>query len=195
MAHPRGHVTQKKGDGAEGERTLRVFLLSEKRGDVKYSACLSLLHWDSPGAIHRSRDEELCFPRSPVNEIIVTLLGSLAHTLLPCASFVLQAHEVSFSALTERVLETDVRCSTKISSAPAFCDHHDVTAALLLRSNSVTCVLFHMKLQCSALILPKTFLEVQWHFSIKDRVRERIYSLLQQTQRKNKAFHVQSPRK
>jgi len=81
----------------------------------------------------------------------------------------------------------------RISSAPAFCDPHGVTAALLLTGNSVICVLFHMKLQCSTL---GYYLRPFWRpFSIKDKVRERIYSLLQQMQRKSKAFHVQSPRK
>lgn len=35
-------VTQIKGDSAEGERAVRVFLLPEKGGDVWGSFCLSL---------------------------------------------------------------------------------------------------------------------------------------------------------
>ncbi|KAM6407506.1 LOW QUALITY PROTEIN: kinesin-like protein KIF19, partial [Rhynochetos jubatus] len=47
---------------------LRVFLLSEKGGDMQCSVCLSFPHLDSPDATHLSRDEELCLPKSPTDE-------------------------------------------------------------------------------------------------------------------------------
>lgn len=77
-------VTQIKGDSAEGERAVRVFLLPEKWG-----RCVGLiLPLPPPLALPRcstpEQGEELCLPRSLVNEVTVTRLALLSHSSELC---------------------------------------------------------------------------------------------------------------
>lgn len=148
-------VTQIKGDSAEGERAVRVFLSPEKWG------------------------------RSVV--LALSLPPQVQLTWAGVRSF------VSRGLWWMKSLSPCWLCGFTASSGELWCPHwaefcrlgkgelggfnHDVPA-LASHGSSVTCVLFHIKFHPS--MLPKTFLEAQWHFSIK--VREWIYSFLQQTQ-------------
>lgn len=77
-------VTQIKGDSAEGERTVRVFLLPEKWGDVWGSFCLSLPP-GSPQVQHTWAGWGALSPGVSGEWGHCHVVGSAAHTALPCA--------------------------------------------------------------------------------------------------------------
>lgn len=114
-------------------------------------AVFSLPRRDSPDTAHLSQTKSfvsrgLWWMRS-LSRCLALLLTHFFSAPLLFHGLVKRALE----PLLSRDLQTDVRCGVRISWAAAFCDHHSMTAVLLLTSNSVICVLFHAKLQRSTL--------------------------------------------
>lgn len=184
----RPHVTQRKGDSAEGEKTVGVFLLPEQWGGAGSIQSAS----PASGLPRCNSPEQKCRALSP------EVSGEwgrchIAWLHCPDAASLCLCSTGSWNELWCPLscgLQTGVRCSMRILWSPqrdwSFAPH---------RQFSPWCVLFHMKLEPSTLVC---YLRHFWRHSgtlpIKDEVREKTYSFLQQTQRKNKTFHVQSSR-
>lgn len=135
-------VTQIKGDSAEGERAVRVFLLPEKWG----RCVVFILPLHPPLALPRcnnlGRGEELCLPKSLVSEVTVTLLALVLSKLFPVlCGFTGSSRELwcphwaVFGRLGEGALGGLNQC--------LHFDHHDVTAAWLLTAFKHLCSLLH----------------------------------------------------
>lgn len=171
-------VTQIKGDSAEGERVVRVFLLSETWG----RCVVFVLPLPPPWQVQLTWAGVKSFEELSQG---LWWMRSLSHCWLCCShssplcSVVLQDPQGSSGALTEPWFAEWVKVHWEdlISACILWSPRCD--CSLASHSTSGTSALFHIKFH--PCMLPKTFLEAQWHFSIK--VREWIYSFLQQTQK------------